>query len=97
MDKIKQVVLNYVSGRQITLGKSEALAALSREEWVEGKPNLVLIFERKDPFLKLYRNGEGYVFEMKDGIHEFENTESIQTNKYFETLLSNIMKELKEE
>lgn len=86
MDEIKEVILQYVSGRQISLNKLEAMAALTREEWMEGKPNLVLLIDSPEDGLKIYRNGEGMIFKHSQGVTEFANQEELSKDKYWDTI-----------
>ena len=84
--EVKDVTIHYLSGRDERLGKTEALAALSRQEWMEGKQNLVLLVDKKDPFLQIYRNGQGFIFKHPQGITEFASMEELKKDKYWETI-----------
>ena len=87
MDRISRVTLHYISGRQIEMSLPEAKSALTREEWNEGKPNLILIYENKNPHFEIYRNGQGYVFKTNEGIKEFESREKVSEDTYYDKLL----------
>lgn len=89
-DDIKEVVIRYISGREESLNKTEASEVFSsnRSDWARGKSNLVLLFEKKEPFLKIYREGHGLIFETNEGLKKFDSIEQMRNeeNKYYETL-----------
>lgn len=86
MEEIKSVTLHYISGRQIEVGIEAAKAALNREEWNEGKPTDKVFFERLNPFLRISRKGEQYIFETPTGNKVFNNIEDLKKDTYHNSL-----------